>query len=174
VHASDATNAWRNIIRVSNARNRAAGLILAAMDAAESYAWFAGKAKEPLPRPEHLEAVKAATPEALLRELGGAVRENDQARACAVATRYGELGHAAGPVFDLLRGYAVSEDGRLHAEKYFRTVTEEFATTRAAFRWRQLVSLARVTASAYGMAQNDKKEGRAPGYEEACRLLKVS
>ena len=30
-------------------------------------------------------------------------------------------------VFDLLLGYAVSEDGALHAEKYYRTVSEEFA-----------------------------------------------
>jgi hypothetical protein len=80
----------------------------------------------------------------------------------------------ARPVFDLLLRFAVGADGRLHGEKHYRTVTEEFATTRPAFRWRQLVALARVTASAYSMAQNDKKEGRAPGYDEACRLLKVS
>jgi hypothetical protein len=44
-------------------------------------------------------------------------------------------------------------------------VTEEFATSRPAFRWRQLVALARVTASECGFP--------APGYAEACRLLKV-
>ena len=44
-------------------------------------------------------------------------------------------------------------------------MTEEFAATRAAFRWWQLVPLARVTASAYGYA--------APGYADACRLRKV-
>jgi len=76
-------------------------------------------------------------------------------------------------VFALLRKYAISEDGRLHAEKYYRTVVEEFATTRPAFKWRHLVGLARVTASMYGYSQFDKKEGRAPGYEEACKLLKV-
>ena len=46
--------------------------------------------------------------------------------------------------------FATSEDGSLHAEKYFRTVRQEFKTTRPAFRWRQLVALARVTASEYG------------------------
>ena len=66
-------------------------------------------------------------------------------------------------MFDLLLRFAVSEDGALHAEKYYRTATEEFAATRPAFRWRQLVSLARVTASAYGQP--------APGHAEACRLL---
>ena len=79
--------------------------------------------------------------------------------------RYGELGHPSRPIFDLLLKYAVSEDGALHAEKYYRTVSEEFAVTRPAFRWRQLAALARVTASEYGFP--------APGYAEACRLLKV-
>ena len=65
----------------------------------------------------------------------------------------------------MLLKYATSEDGALHAEKYYRTVSEEFARTRAAYRWRHLVGLARVTASEYGK--------RADGYEEACRLLKV-
>ena len=83
------------------------------------------------------------------------------------------MGGEARPAFDLLLRYAVREDGRLHAEKYYRTTTEEFATTRPAFRWRQVVSLALVTASMYGYSQQDKKEGRAPGYEEACKLLKV-
>ena len=62
--------------------------------------------------------------------------------------------------------YAVSEDGALHAEKFYRTVTEEFAATRPAFRWRQLLALARVTASEYGQP--------APGYAEAKGLLGVS
>ena len=69
------------------------------------------------------------------------------------------------PVFDLLLRYAISEDGALHAEKFYRTVTEEFAATRPAFRWRQLAALARVTASEFGYP--------APGVAEARRLLKV-
>jgi hypothetical protein len=179
VHASDATNAWRNMARVSNPRNRAAGLILAAMDAARS-SGFKQKAgisayeKEPFPHAEHLEKVKSTDAAALLKELDGAIRENDQMRAAALAQTYGRQKHAARPMFDLLLSYAISEDGRLHAEKYYRTVTEEFATTREAFRWRQLVALARVTASMYSYSQQDKKEGRAPGYEEACRLLKIA
>ena len=59
--------------------------------------------------------------------------------------------------------YAVSEDGSLHAEKFYRTTSEEFAATRPAFRWRQLVALARVTASEYGRP--------APGVAEARELL---
>ncbi len=61
--------------------------------------------------------------------------------------------------------YACSEDGALHAEKYYRTASEEFVATRPAFRWRQLMALARVTASEYGH--------RSQGYEEAKKLLKV-
>jgi len=75
------------------------------------------------------------------------------------------LGHDARPVFELLLRYGVSEDGALHAEKYYHTASEEFARTRPAFRWRQAIALARVTASEYGRP--------APGYEEACGLLKV-
>jgi len=178
VHASDATNAWRNMARVVNACNAAAGLILAAMDAARSAGFnqpggTSGYHKEAFPRPQDLEAVTATTPEALLKALDGAIRDNNQVGAMAVVAKIGKMELPARPVFDLLLTYAISEDGRLHAEKYYRTVTEEFATTRPAFRWRQLVALARVTASMYGFSQQDKKEGRAPGYEEACRLLKV-
>jgi hypothetical protein len=59
----------------------------------------------------------------------------------------------------------VSEDGALHAEKYYRTASEEFARMRPTFRWRQLVALARVTASEHGQP--------APGVAEACQLLGV-
>jgi hypothetical protein len=178
VHAYDATNAWRNVIRVCSPRNRAAGLMLAAMDAARSHSFTQGNhasayVKAPYPHAEQLEKVTAKTPEALLKELDGAVRENGQLRAMAIAQRYGELGGQPRPIFDVLLGFAVSEDGRLHAEKYYRTTSEEFTTTRPAFRWRQVVALARVTASMYGFSQQDKQEGRAPGYEEACKLLKV-
>ncbi len=72
-----------------------------------------------------------------------------------------------------MRKYAISEDGRLHSEKFFRTVREEFKFARPAFRWRQLVALARVTASAYGYDVKDNHGYRAPGYEDACNLLKV-
>ena len=65
----------------------------------------------------------------------------------------------------MLLKFAVSEDGALHAEKYYRTVRTEFATTRKAFRSSHLVALARVTASEYGFP--------APGYAEAKRLMKV-
>ena len=98
-------------------------------------------------------------------EADAAIRSGDQVRAAAVAQRYGDLGHEPGPLFDLLLRYAVSEDGALHAEKYWRTATEEFASARPAFHWRQVVALARVTASQHGWP--------APGQEEARRLLGV-
>ena len=66
-------------------------------------------------------------------------------------------------VIDLMLKYAVSEDGALHAEKYFQTAVEEFAPMRPAFRWRQLVTLARVTASDYA--------DPAPGRDAAPQLL---
>ena len=94
-----------------------------------------------------------------------AIRGNLQANASAVVHRYGELGLPSRPVFDLLLRYAISEDGALHAEKFYRTSSEEFAVARPAFRWRYLVALARVTASEYGRP--------AAGMAEALALLKV-
>jgi hypothetical protein len=162
VHASDAANAWRNIARVSNERNTVASLIVGAYHTAGQ---SGGEMKQPHPLPEQLEKVKTRDADALLREAEAAIRDKDQARVCALVQCYGEAGGAPRAVFDLLLKYGVSEDGALHAEKYYRTVTEEFAATRPAFRWRQLVALARVTTSEYGFP--------APGYADACRLLKV-
>jgi len=167
VHACDSANAWRNMARVSDTRNAYACVILGAyqvaIDRIQSGRDFPNW--QPLPVPYHLSAVKATDPETLLRDAEAAVRNNLQGRASAIVHKYGELGHPPKAVMDLMLRYAVSEDGNLHAEKYYRTSTSEFAVTRPAFRWRQLVALARVTASEYGRP--------APGYAEACRLLNV-
>src|SRR5436190_9584601 len=145
VHATDSANAWRNMARVSNSRNCCASLILGAYQVALDRGARGGDFLnwQPLPLPRHVGEIKATEPEALLREADEAIRGNLQARASAVIHRYGELGHAPRPIFDLLLRYAVSEDGALHAEKYYRTVSEEFASTRSAFRWRQLIALSR-------------------------------
>lgn len=163
VHASDAANAWRNISRVSNPRNQVAALIVGAFHTAGQTQY---STKDPYPYAKLLDEVDAKDPTKLLGQAEEAIRGKDQARACAVVHRYGELKLPERPVFDLLLKYAVSEDGALHAEKYYRTVTEEFATTRPAFRWRQLVGLARVTASEFGYP--------APGVQQARELLGVS
>ncbi len=176
VHASDSANAWRNMSKIAHggngasfARNVFASLILGAYQVALDRDQRGGdfKSWQPLPVPGHVDRLKGTTdPAILLRELDVAVRDSLQGRAAAVVHRYGELApDRPRPVLDLLLKYAVSEDGALHAEKYYRTVCEEFANTRPAFRWRQIVALARVTASEFGRP--------APGYAEACGLLKV-
>jgi hypothetical protein len=162
VHASDSANAWRNIAGVSNTRNTFASLICAAYHTGGQNG---GQNKEPYPLSEQTEKVTAKDGDALLRDAEAAIQANDQARAAAVVHRYGELKLPERPVFDLLLRYATSQDGALHAEKYYRTVSEEFARTRPAFRWQHLTALARVTASEYGYP--------APGFADACRLLKV-
>ena len=162
VHASDSANAWRHIAKVSNPRNTVASLITGAYHTGGQ---SGGLNKQPYPLPEQLEKIQAKDAETLLKETEAAVKDKDQARACALVHQYGVLGHPASPVFDVLLRYAISEDGALHAEKYYQTVTEEFNAARPAFRGRQLAALARVTASEVGMP--------APGYAEACRLLKV-
>lgn len=162
VHASDAANAWRSIARVSSSRNRIASLIAGAFHTA-------GQAGRSLAQPHYLEnaePVLADDRATLIAMADEAIRANEQARACAVLHRYCELGLPDRPAFDLLIKYAVSEDGALHAEKYYGTIREEHAIARPAFRARHLIALARVTASEFGHP--------APGYDQARELLKLS
>ncbi len=174
VHSSDATNAWRNMARYANTYNAMTGLIVAAYHACRNRR---GRNRaftsEAYPWKNHLASVTVKDQKGLLREAEAAIRSNDQGKATAVAQIYGEQNYAVGPFLDLMLSYAISEDGRLHGEKYFHTVCEEFKTIRPAFRWRQIVGLARVTASAYGYNREDKHGFRAAGYEEACKLLGV-
>ena len=112
-----------------------------------------------------MEKVEPKDGEKLIGALDEALRGKDQRRAAAVASRYGELGHDAQAILAKLRQYAISEDGALHAEKYFHTASEEYARGRAMFRWLHVTALARVTASAGGQP--------APGVAEARKLLGV-
>jgi hypothetical protein len=167
VHACDSANAWRNMARVANARNTFACLILGAYQVAWDRVNRGGRFLEwePLPLKQHINGIKSQDAAALLKDAEEAVRGNLQARAAAIVHRYGQLGHPPRAMFDLMLKYAISEDGALHAEKYYRTTSEEFASTRPAFRWRQLVALARVTASECNRP--------APGMAEARDRLKV-
>ena len=169
VHASDATNSWRNMARITEPRHAVAGLIVAAYHSAKHDPF----PTDAYPTDEHRAAIKATDAASLLAEAEEAVRNNDQGRAAAAIAIYGEGGHSPDAVFDRMLKYTISEDGRLHGEKYFRTVQDEFRTVRPAFRWRHIVGLARVTASAYGYDREDHHGFRAPGYIEACRLLGV-
>lgn len=163
VHASDAANAWRCIARVSSPRNAIASLIVAAYHTA-------GQTQRQLPQPypqaEHLEKIKATKPESLLIAIEAAIRSKDQALTCALVHQFGAAGLPERQIFDVLLRFALSEDGALHAEKYYMTVLDDFTRSRPAFRWRHLDALARVTASEYGYP--------APGYAQACELLKVN
>jgi hypothetical protein len=165
VHACDSAYAWRRMALSSNPRNTFACLIVGAWQAAYDRGSRGGDFQQwaPLPMAPNLERVTSKEPAALLQDLDAAIRGNLQARATAVVHRYGELGFEPRPVFDVLLRYAISEDGALHAEKYYWTCAEEFAAIRPAFRWRELVALARVTASEYGRP--------AAGMAEARRLL---
>lgn len=167
VHASDSANAWKNLARVSNHRNAASCLILGAYQVAFDRGNRGGDFLKltPYPLTDHSAAIAKIEPDKLLPSLDEAIRANEQARACALVHRMGELGQPAQPIFSTMLKYAISEDGALHAEKYYRTVVEEFNAAHPVFRWRQLLALARVTASEYGL--------KAPGYEQACKLLKV-
>jgi hypothetical protein len=172
VHACDCANAWRNMARIGNARNTFACLILGAFQVVQDR--VRGQMVEydgdfahwsPLPFPSSVKNIKTTDPKAVLGFVEDSIKHNLQAHACAAMARYGELSGDPKPAFDLLLRYAVSEDGALHAEKFYQTTWEEFHSTRPAFRWRYLTALARVTASEYGQP--------APGMAEARELLKV-
>lgn len=169
VHGSDAANAWRHMISNSNELNQKVGLLVSA--------WHTGKYDEwstdAYPLERHFDKIKSNQADELLGICEESIRGNDQGTSSAAIHRYLEQGYDSEPVFELLRKYAISEDGRLHSEKFFRTVREEYQFARPAFRNRQLVALARVTASAYAYDVEDNHGHRAPGYEDACRLLKV-
>ena len=165
VHASDAANAWRNIAGVSNARNAVASLIVGAFHTAGQ----TGSTRKELVSAyaEHLEKVTATDAETLLKELDGAIQEQDQFRACAIVheVRPRERRCAA-------RVRRAAQVRRQRRRRLARGEVLPHGDARnspapaPAFRWRQLVALARVTASEYGRP--------APGYKQACELLKVS
>jgi hypothetical protein len=163
VHASDSANAWRHISRVGDARNRVSSLIVGAFHTAGQSNWVT---KEPYDYSAQLSEIRATEANELLAVAEEAIKSNEQARASAAIHRYGDLGLPVRPVFDLMLRYAISEDGALHAEKYYQTVAEEYESTRPAFRWRQMIALARVTASEHGFP--------APGYQQARELLRLA
>jgi len=167
VHASDAAHAWQSIALASNTKQRNAAVVLAAWHCAQDN----GPTKYPsmwMQRPlaTQVERVRGTTQADLLKSLDEAIRGNDQELACAITARYGEAGHAAKPVMELLRDYAISQDGALHAEKYYYTVTSNFAVTSPAMRWRHIIALSRVTASEFGHP--------AAGFEDAKGLMGVT
>ncbi|MGV3658895.1 MAG: hypothetical protein ACO1TE_01885 [Prosthecobacter sp.] len=165
VHASDSVHAWRNLSQVSKGRNVFACLILGAWQVARDNKYLPFNDWEPVPSKRQLGQVTATEQSKLLGELESMIRSNLQSHASAVVHRWGMLGLPPEPVTDLLLRFAVSEDGALHAEKYYQTCRDEFQRTRAAFRWRHLTALARVTASEFGRP--------APGQAEARELLGV-
>ena len=172
VHSCDTIHAWRNLARAGDRRTQVTSLILAGYQVARDRNSYQQPDQggnmlkwEPYPLADARDAVKGVAADSLMKELDAAIRDKNQPRASAITARIStENPDSAKDVFGLLRGFAISEDGALHAEKYYATTSDEFAAARAAFKWRQLIALARVTASAYGYP--------APGHKEACELIK--
>jgi hypothetical protein len=165
VHASDSIHAWRNLAQASQGRNIFSCLILGAWQITRDRGTREFLEWEPVPSKRQVSLMTATDQTKLLAELEAMIRQNMQSHASAVVHRYGALGLPEKAVFELLLRFAVSEDGALHAEKYYQTCRDEFYRTRPAFRWRHLTALARVTASEFGRP--------APGQAEARELLGV-
>ncbi len=169
VHGSDSANAWRNMARVGTARNQFACLILGRIPRGDrplavgrrSHVGGHAAAGRLLLEPRHRERTRGAT--------GRARRGDSRQFAIARSGHRGPLRPVGPSAAAAVRRVAQVRHQRrraLHGEKYYRTVSEEFAAARPAFRWRQLVALARVTASEYGRP--------AAGCEEARGLLKLA
>ncbi|MCC9609384.1 hypothetical protein LOC68_05480 [Blastopirellula sp. JC732] len=165
VHASDAANAWRNLATATTDSAALSCLIIGAWQVARDRDASPNLLDDSLPTERHLGEITAQGADDLLNQLDEAIRFNQQAHATAIAHRYGELNLPADRIFLTLLKYAVSEDGALHAEKYFQTVRDDFQSTRPAYRWQHVSALARVTASEYGRP--------AAGQAEARELLRV-
>ena len=161
VHACDSANAWRNIARVCDARNQFASLIVGAYHTAGQSGPTDSKE---LPYAATADALNTPQ-EMLLKRLNEAIRSQDQLSASALAYRYLKSNQNPDFIFQTLLQFAVSEEGALHAEKFYRTVMEEFETTRPSIRWRHVVALARVSASEFGFP--------AAGLMEAKSLLNI-
>ncbi|QIF02536.1 hypothetical protein [Roseimicrobium sp. ORNL1] len=164
VHASDSVHAWRNLADIAKGRNAHACLILGAWQVARDRG-YSGEGRdflkwEPIPSKHQIGSVKGKDQDALLAELDEAIKGNLQAQSSAIVHQCGQLGIPEKSVFQRLLRYAVSEDGALHAEKYYQTTWDEFHRTRPSFRWRHLVGLARVTASEYGRPAAGQAEAR--------------
>ncbi len=160
VHASDAADAWRSISRSGSDLNRVASLIAGAYHTAGQF-----NHAEPMHQ-SALGSLAGKDAKVLARELESAIRSRDQTKACVAADAWLETGGTREELLDALLPFAVSEDGALHAEKYFATVFSQSSTNRAVLRRTHLVALARVCASQQGFP--------APGQEEARRLLGLS
>ena len=158
LHASDAANAWRQLARSGGASNAFASLIAGAYHTAGQSDRVGAQAWD-----HDGEPCTKEDPLALRAEIEARIRARDQKGACQAARRYVALGHPPEPLFALLLEFAVSEDGALHAEKYFRTAQEEHADARAEHRGLYLVALTRVTASEFGFPD--------PGCAVARKLL---
>lgn len=160
VHASDSANAWRNLARVSTGQNVFACLIIGAWQVARDRDVPGNLMETPLPVKYHLDRLSGSDGDSLLNKLDDSIQNNLQAHATAIVRRYGELSLPTDRLFSTLLRYAVSEDGALHAEKYFYTVWDDFHSTRSSARWQHLIALARVTASEFGKPAAGQAEAR--------------
>ncbi len=158
VHACDSANAWRNIAQCSDHRNTVASLIVGAYHTAGQQI-HVGDTEYPYAA--HAESLVDSTDASLLDKLNESIRANDQMTACAAVYQLDRREASPDSVFERLLQYAVSEEGALHAEKFYRTVREEFAWARPNLRWKHLVGLARVSASEYGQPAEGQAEARA-------------
>ena len=132
--ARDTIHAWRNLARAGDRRTQVTSLILAGYQVARDRSQYRSDDGdmlkwEPYPRADASgegEGRRGRCAHEGTRTRPFATRTRP--RTAALTARIGaEKPDAAKDVFALLRGFAISEDGALHAEKYYATTSDEFA-----------------------------------------------
>jgi hypothetical protein len=173
VHASDAANSWRAMTG-GPSTGFSDPLAFASTIACAYHTAGQSRGMSALPFDHDAEPCTLTDATKLLDEIDARIRARDQKGACSATRRYCELAHPGDTLLKRLLDFAISEDGALHAEKYFATVREEMSGTwtrgpqhenSAGDKMRRLllVALTRVMASQQGFP--------APGVEETRKLL---
>jgi len=159
VHAQDAASAWRHIARSSSGDVAIAALIAGAYHTAGQSEHVGA---EPLPYEQYIGEVEQLSALERLAYLRSAIEDKHQPRAMAATTQHLRSGGSVASLLDVFLDYALSQDGALHAEKYFHTTCENCASASSdAQVERYLLGLARVTASEFGEEAPGQAAARA-------------
>ncbi len=158
VHSSDATNAWRNMARIAQPLHAVSGLIVAAYHVA-AHTPFNTRRLSDRRASRGDQGDRRRRPAGRSRRRRAAQRPGPRRRRDRPLRRAGSL--RPRPCTSGCSSTRSAKTAGCTARSTSTPCRRSIARSRPAFRWRQLVGLARVTASAYGYDREDK-HGRAP------------
>ena len=171
VHSSDATNAFRNMARVCSAA--ACGQRPGRRRLSRRHS-HAVQDATPIRPPGTAATIKTTDPASLLDEAEDAIRNNNQGRAAAAIAIYGEKGHSP--------RRRLRSDAQIHDQRRRPPARREVFPDRAGRIPHDPARLPLAATRRPGPRHRQRLRLRPrrqirpprPGYEEACRLLKVT